>query len=47
MGEKSRAASKVLGQAKTSIFNSVIGTFNQSKQWLTKTPSTSSSTTSN
>ncbi|CAF0986350.1 unnamed protein product [Rotaria sordida] len=36
MGEKSRAATKVLGQAKNSLFSSVIGTFNQGKQWLSK-----------
>jgi hypothetical protein len=36
MGEKSRAATKVLGQAKNSLFSSVIGTFNQGKQWLAK-----------
>jgi hypothetical protein len=36
MGEKSRAATKVLGQAKNSIFTSVIGTINQGKQWLSK-----------
>ncbi len=40
MGEKSRVATKVLGQAKNSIFSSVIGTFNQGKQWLSK-PQTS------
>jgi hypothetical protein len=36
MGEKSRAVTKVLGQAKTSLFSSVIGTINQGKQWLAK-----------
>jgi hypothetical protein len=36
MGEKSRAATKVLGQAKNSIFTSLIGTINQGKQWLSK-----------
>ena len=39
MGEKSRAATKVLGQAKNSIFSSVVGTFNQGKQWLSKSQS--------
>ncbi|UJR17918.1 hypothetical protein I4U23_004817 [Adineta vaga] len=42
MGEKSRAATKVLGQAKNSIFSSVIGTINQGKQWLNKPPQTPS-----
>jgi hypothetical protein len=41
MGEKSRQAEKVLGHAKNSLFTSVIGTFNQGKQWLTKPSSTS------
>ncbi|CAF1530508.1 unnamed protein product [Adineta ricciae] len=41
MGEKSRAATKVLGQAKNSIFSSVIGTINQGKQWLNKPPTSS------
>ncbi len=41
MGEKSRAATKVLGQAKNSIFSSVLGTFNQGKQWLSKPQSPS------
>ncbi|CAF1615353.1 unnamed protein product [Rotaria sp. Silwood1] len=45
MGEKSRAATKVLGQAKNSLFSSVIGTINQGKQWLSK--GQSSSPTSN
>lgn len=36
MGDKSRAAGKVLGQAKNSIFTSFVGTFNQGKQWLNK-----------
>lgn len=36
MGEKSRAATKVLGQAKNSLFTSFIGTINQGKQWLSK-----------
>ena len=39
MGDKSRAATKVLGQAKTSLFSSLLGGFNQSKQWLAKSPS--------
>ncbi|CAF3302344.1 unnamed protein product, partial [Rotaria sp. Silwood2] len=44
MGEKSRAATKVLGQAKNSLFSSVIGTINQGKQWLSKgQPSSSTS----
>ncbi|CAF1195537.1 unnamed protein product [Adineta steineri] len=38
MGEKSRAATKVLGQAKNSLFSSVIGTINHGKQWLAKPP---------
>ncbi len=41
MGEKSRAATKVLGQAKNSIFTSVIGNINQGKQWLSKPQSSS------
>ncbi len=41
MGEKSRAATKVLGQAKNSIFTSVMGTYNQGKQWLSKPQSSS------
>ncbi|CAF3302750.1 unnamed protein product [Rotaria socialis] len=41
MGDKSRAASKVLGQAKNSIFSSLVGTINQGKQWLAKNPSSS------
>ncbi|CAF1379680.1 unnamed protein product [Rotaria sordida] len=36
MSEKFRAATKVPGQAKNSIFTSVIATFNQGKQWLSK-----------
>ena len=39
MGDKSRAATKVLGQAKNSLFTSLLGGFNQSKQWLAKSPS--------
>ena len=36
IGEKSRQAGKVLGQAKNSLFTLVMGTFNQGKQWLAK-----------
>lgn len=39
MGEKSRAATKALGQAKNSIFSSVVGTFNQGRQWLARSQS--------
>jgi len=36
MGDKSRAAGKVLGQAKNSLFSSLAGTLNQGKQWLNR-----------
>ncbi|CAF4340273.1 unnamed protein product, partial [Rotaria sordida] len=43
MSEKFRAATKVPGQAKNSLFTSVIATFNQGKQWLSKGQSLSTS----
>ena len=41
MEEKSRIATKAIGQAKNSLFTSVIGTINQGKQWLSKPQSSS------
>ncbi|CAF3445206.1 unnamed protein product [Rotaria sp. Silwood1] len=40
--DDSEAATKVLGQAKNSLFSSVIGTINQGNQWLSKGQSSSS-----
>ncbi|CAF3941667.1 unnamed protein product, partial [Rotaria sp. Silwood1] len=42
LDDSEAAATKVLGQAKNSLFSSVIGTINQGNQWLSKGQSSSS-----